>query len=183
MATGAVFGALSSICFFMSMRAYFEMGSWPRLAAGQRNPFTNAELIYKTEIVAIHDYWWAGNVIPHAIAQFFFTVADLLILQRVVSNVTEAQPVAVKIRIKRLSYCVALLLSLLNAANIASMLACGAFNIEAGHEFLRASAAFRGGNHDTGAAILHDANVFNDQSNQIQGARFFSATFLILTLC
>jgi hypothetical protein len=185
MATGAVFGAISSVCIFMSVRHYHEMGAWPRLPASPDQPhtFTTAELIYKTEKVAFHDYWWAGIVIPHAIAQCFFTLADLLILQCVVSNVHEVQPDSVKTRVKRLSAAVFVLFLLLNFVNVASMIACGVVNIQAGHKFLRSSALYRSGDNATAASMLHAANDLNDLSNRIQGVRCFQIRALCTCLC
>jgi hypothetical protein len=169
----------------MSVSNYHQMGEWPRLpdSPDQPHSFTAEQLVIKTEKVAFHDYWWAGIVIPHAIAQCFFTLADLLILQRVVSNVLEAQPDSVKTRVRRLSAAVLVLFSLLNLVNVASMIACGVVNIQAGHEFLRSSALYRSGDNTTAAKMLHAANDFNDQSNQIQGVRCFQTHVLCTYLC
>jgi hypothetical protein len=180
MAAGATFGAISSLCLFMSMRFYYEMGPWP--VANQQHLFTTPDLIRQTENVAFHDYWWAGIVIPHAIAQCLFTFADLLILQRVVSNVFEAQNQSFKSRLKRLSTVVTVIFLQLNLVNVASMIACGVLAIEAGHDFLRSSAAYRGGDNQSATSFLDDANMINDRANRIQGARRSQQYLPILTL-
>jgi len=167
MSLGCVFGALSYACYYMSLSNFYRMEYWPGTRPAQEP--TNNQLADITERTAFHDYWWAGIVIPHAIQQCFMTFADLFILERLASRVVESLTQSVKIRVKRLSTAAYVIFLLLNLASIGLMLGCGIYNIFAGHDYLRSSAAYRSGDNFTGAQFNVDANHFNDLANNVQG--------------
>lgn len=175
---GCVFGAMSFFFYFFSLSNFYQMGYWPGNLKAQL--FTNAQLAEMTERVAFHDYWWAGIVISHAFEQLFTTFADLLILERLSGKVLEET--SVKERTRRLSHVLIVIFLILNVTNIGVMIACGAYNVRAGHEYLRSSAAYRRDDNFTGAELLSGANSYNDRANNIQGVGSSIEAIMIVSI-